>query len=110
MSPVRAPVPRFVPHALTVARRRVSSAPPRSPPPLSPTHTPECLGLTQRVASFAPVQVPSKIMPSSPRLGPLARVPLHATARRRVSCRRCAAAAPLTPAAVRFGSGGPDCF
>jgi hypothetical protein len=97
VSPVHAPVPRFAPQALAVARRRAPSALPRGPPPPSPTRPPECLGSTQRIASFTPVQVPSKIVPSSRRLGRLTGVP---PACRRSptgflsSVRRCRAARP----------------
>jgi hypothetical protein len=108
VSLVHAPVPRFAPHALAVGRRRASSAPPHGPPPPSSTRPPECLRSTQRVASFAPVQVLSKTVPSTQRLGRLARVPPRAAARRRASCRRCAASAPIAPAAVRSGLGDPD--
>jgi hypothetical protein len=107
---VRVPVPRFTPHALTVIPPPVSVRPAARPAATAARAPTLVHGSIPCVASFAPAQTPSRIVAPSRRSGQLAGVPPRVAARRQVSCRRCAAAAPFAPAAVRSGSDGPDRF
>jgi hypothetical protein len=63
----RVPAPCSSPSALATVRRRAPNAPPRGPPPPSPTRLCWCLGWISCVASFALIQNPSKTATPSPR-------------------------------------------